>query len=426
MSDQKFFGVPFAFGGDQSAVPDATQPDGSVSFTEGWGFDYQRDLATDPAAKPVDRSAENYLMFVVTQAIGALQRVGIPEWITPANNGGVALAYPKYAQVRYSATTPGVTFETYVSTVDGNTSVPGADNNWQPIASIVAAAADVVAGTSSRLIVTPVSLKSYPGNVAQTFNVAPATNPTHAMQLQQATGRLLRITRYQVSGGVQYKSVDGGLYTTVGANTFTSIGAVTRTIVHSLGAGSGAPGCPSTGPSNVAAAVGGTGGSYAEAMFVNQVFTGVPVVIGLGGLGGPAGLNPSIAGGDTTFGSGAVYVTCPGGPAVQPSVAVGPPMIAGQALGGLAPVVSSGVFLKSVFGGAGDYGNVPNFGVGVGGRGGASGDGRMGPTGGTNAPGAPALDFGCGGAGGSQTNVNSPAQAGGQGKDGYVTVFEFA
>ncbi|AAT37769.1 tail fiber protein [Burkholderia phage BcepB1A] len=181
MSDQKFFDVPFAFSGDQSAVPDATQPDGSVSFMEGWGFDYQRDLATDPLAKPVDRSAMNYLLSVITAAIGALQKTGIPEWVTAAQNGGVALPYPKYAQVRYSATTPATTFETYVSVVDNNTSVPGSDANWQPIASIVASVSDVIAGTSQRLPVTPLTLKSYPGNAAQTFNVGAPTSANNAI-----------------------------------------------------------------------------------------------------------------------------------------------------------------------------------------------------------------------------------------------------
>lgn len=157
--DQKFFDVPFALGGDQSVVPDATQPDGSVSFMEGFGFDYQRDLATDPLAKPVDRSVTNYLFNAITAAIAALQKTGIPEWITPAQNGGVALAYAKYAKVRYSATIPATTFETYVSTVDGNTSVPGADANWQPVADFVASAADILAGTSNRTIVTPLQLK---------------------------------------------------------------------------------------------------------------------------------------------------------------------------------------------------------------------------------------------------------------------------
>lgn len=184
--DQNYFVTPFGSLGDQTVIPIPTDPGGAVSMQQGWGPDYARDQTSDPLAKPIDRATTNWLFFVVTQALGALQATGIPQWITPANNNGVALAYPKYSQVRYSATVPGVTFETYVSVIDNNTSVPGADANWQPIASIVASAADVVAGTSQRLPVTPLTLKSYPGNVAQTFNVATATAAGNAVPLAQA------------------------------------------------------------------------------------------------------------------------------------------------------------------------------------------------------------------------------------------------
>jgi hypothetical protein len=189
--DQNFFVTPFASLGDKTSFPIVTDPGGSITFQQGWGPDYQADQTTDPNAKDIDRANTNYLFYIITQAIAALQSTGIPEWITPANNNGVAFSYAKYAQVRYSATVPGVTFETYVSTKDANTSVPGANADWQPIASIVAAGADVVAGTSSRLIVTPLSLQSYPGNAAQAFDVGTAVNPTQAPRLSQLTAAVL-------------------------------------------------------------------------------------------------------------------------------------------------------------------------------------------------------------------------------------------
>ncbi len=184
--DQFFFTTPFAALGDQTSFPIATDPGGSVTFQQGWGPDYALDQDTDSNAKPIDRASTNYLMYVITNALAALQRVGIPEWITPANNNGVALPYPKYAQVRYSATSPGVTFATYVSVVDNNTSVPGADSNWQPILSIAAQAADVNSNSpSSSLTVTPAALQAYAGNSARTFLVAAATTAAMAAQAGQ-------------------------------------------------------------------------------------------------------------------------------------------------------------------------------------------------------------------------------------------------
>ena len=183
--DQTYFVTPFASLGDQTAIPIPIDAGGNVSMQQGWGPDYARDQDTDPLAKPIDRANTNYLFFIISQALAAIQRTGIPEWISPSNKNGTPLAYPKYAQVRYSATVPGLTFETYVSTVDNNTSIPGADANWQPIASITASAADVVTGTSGRLTVTPLTLKSYPGNTAQRFGVATASAATDAVPLAQ-------------------------------------------------------------------------------------------------------------------------------------------------------------------------------------------------------------------------------------------------
>lgn len=196
--DQNFFVTPFASLGDQTVIPIPIDAGGAVTFQQGWGPDYERDQTTDPLAKPIGRATTNWLFFVLTQAVAALQKTGIPEWITPSNNNGVAFAYSKYAQVRYSATVPGVSFETYVSAVDNNTSVPGADGNWQPIASLTASAADVIAGTSTRTIVTPITLKSYPGNAANRFQFAAGVNPSDGVNLAQA--QALRGT-YQSSNG---------------------------------------------------------------------------------------------------------------------------------------------------------------------------------------------------------------------------------
>ena len=130
---QKYFFYPFGTSGDQTVIPDLTQPSGSVSFQSGWPYNYQRVLGTDAAALPIDRNTMNWLFYAVTEQLQQYQSFGFPEWITTADNGGAAYAYDFGAIVRYSATgTP--PFTTYISALAGvgtNTSLPGVDANWR-------------------------------------------------------------------------------------------------------------------------------------------------------------------------------------------------------------------------------------------------------------------------------------------------------
>lgn len=79
----RYFGIPFATAGDKVVVPDATQPDGSVSFTQGFGFDYERPN-TDPSYKPVPRDGTNGLFHDITEALGIAQRQGVSDWTVDA------------------------------------------------------------------------------------------------------------------------------------------------------------------------------------------------------------------------------------------------------------------------------------------------------------------------------------------------------
>jgi microcystin-dependent protein len=97
----KFFLFPFAQAGDKAAIPDDTQPSGSVSYETGFTADYQKDLLTDPDAKPIPRDQSNQLYFDITEAIRQYQTNGAPDWITAADNGGVAFPYEIYSVVRY-------------------------------------------------------------------------------------------------------------------------------------------------------------------------------------------------------------------------------------------------------------------------------------------------------------------------------------
>lgn len=156
---QKFFITPFAATGDRESPPDPQQPDGSVSYSVGFGPDYEADLASNPNAKPVPREETNGIFHDVTEAVSALQREGAPEFISADDNGGTAFAYSRGAMVRWSSS-GNPPFTTYVSRVNNNTAVPSNTTNWAPLLFEAASGPDAVAGTSTSLIVTPAALKA--------------------------------------------------------------------------------------------------------------------------------------------------------------------------------------------------------------------------------------------------------------------------
>lgn len=118
----KFFKTAFALSGDRTAVPDAVDANGNVTYAQGYGFDYQRQK-TDPAAKQIERDKMNQIFFDVTNAIAELQGQGVPDFITSALNGGTAYSYGQNAVVRYSG-------DLYVSLVAANTALPSDATKW--------------------------------------------------------------------------------------------------------------------------------------------------------------------------------------------------------------------------------------------------------------------------------------------------------
>ncbi len=76
----KIFKIPFATQGDRASIPVETQADGAVSYTQGYGYDYERDQATDPAAKDIEREKMNSLFHDVTEAVGEVQLLGAAKW----------------------------------------------------------------------------------------------------------------------------------------------------------------------------------------------------------------------------------------------------------------------------------------------------------------------------------------------------------
>ncbi|WP_244185040.1 hypothetical protein [Proteus genomosp. 6] len=74
------FKTPFATQGDKASIPVEIQSDGSVSYTQGYGYDYERDQVTDPAAKDIEREKMNGIFHDITEAIGEIQLFGFPKW----------------------------------------------------------------------------------------------------------------------------------------------------------------------------------------------------------------------------------------------------------------------------------------------------------------------------------------------------------
>ncbi len=118
----KFFRIPFATSGDKTAIPDPVDGGGSVSYTEGYGVDYQLQK-TNPAAKNIERDKMNELFFDVTTAIAELQSQGVPDFISTALNGGTPYSYALNAIVKYSG-------ELYISIAAANVDLPSVVTKW--------------------------------------------------------------------------------------------------------------------------------------------------------------------------------------------------------------------------------------------------------------------------------------------------------
>ena len=76
----KIFKVPFATQGDRTSIPNEVQSDGAVSYTQGYGYDYERDQVSDPAAKDIEREKMNGIFHDITEAVGEIQNYGFPKW----------------------------------------------------------------------------------------------------------------------------------------------------------------------------------------------------------------------------------------------------------------------------------------------------------------------------------------------------------
>lgn len=355
-----YFGVPFADGGDKAAIPSATQPDGSMSMTQGFGPNYELPYS-DPNSKDIPRDKSNQLSWLITKALQEYQQNGVPDWIDPSQNGGVNFAYPNAARVRYS------NGKIYVSQKAANNSLPTVPTDWF-----------------------------------------------------EETGRLLRTSTYRLVAGVQNVSVDGGANTTVGAGTFTALLATKKIRARVQGGGSSGGGAAATAAGQYAAGLGGQGGAYGEGVFTSA-FASLVITVGAGGAAPAAGNTAGIAGGTSSAGA---LLTAPGGAA---PAAAGPanPLGNGSVVDFTPSAMPTGANVIARTGAGGGLRFFLSTGQFIGSRGGAAGDGGDGPPMQNNGAGLSATNPGAGGS--AATNgAGLPAAAGGAGGDGYVIIEEFA
>lgn len=124
MSADIFIRFPFAVDSDAlTPFPMAADPDGAVSFEDGYTPPYQQNLNTTAGALAINRGQMNYLFYVLSLASKQYQEVGTPNWIDSTANGGTPFPYQIYARVIYGNVI-------YESRTNANVSTPGADANW--------------------------------------------------------------------------------------------------------------------------------------------------------------------------------------------------------------------------------------------------------------------------------------------------------
>lgn len=137
----KRFVVLFAATGDKTTTPDATDPAGAISYSQGWGSQYQ--LAnTDPSYRPVGRQEMNGVLNDITGAIAEIQVQGFPTWVPVT---GLVTPYPINAWVRYNNAV-------WRSLIANNSDTPVEGASWTS-ATNVATPSIVIVSTSGNFTV---------------------------------------------------------------------------------------------------------------------------------------------------------------------------------------------------------------------------------------------------------------------------------
>ncbi|SDH09028.1 hypothetical protein SAMN05216466_10763 [Paraburkholderia phenazinium] len=229
--------------------------------------------------------------------------------------------------------------------------------------------------------------------------VGAATASQHAMQLGQATGRLISVRVFTASG------------------TYTPTAGTNSVDVELVGGGGGGGGTVATGSSAVSIGGGGGAGAYSRARFTTG-FSGVTMTVGAAGTGGASGGGTGGTGGSTSFGA---LMGANGGFGGQGGSSSAPVYVQAGGAGGAAG--TGNILAQS--GQPGQPSTAAALGSFLSGGGAPTKFGGGGAPIGTNTlPGNPAGAYGAGG-GGAGNGASTSAQTGGAGGQGVIIITEY-
>lgn len=274
MPRRDFSKVPFAATGDVNTIPDAVQPDGSISLPQGWGFDYQRDNGAgggtpDPLAKNIDREDMNGILNEITASIGEIQQNGFPIWVA------TAAPYPINAWVRH-------TDKIWRSRVINNSATPVEGADWTEVTRVTPSLV-VLSGSGNYTVPANVYFLKYRvwggggggGGVGSAGNGGAGAGGSGGYSEGVASVTPGQVIAY-VNGAAGSGGGAGGAGTAGGTSTF-------GTIAQATGGTGGAPNTPSGGSGGA----GGAGSLGQRNLFGAGGSSGSPAS-GSGGMGATA------------------------------------------------------------------------------------------------------------------------------------------
>jgi len=237
--------------------------------------------------------------------------------------------------------------------------------------------------------------------------VPPATQSQHAMQLGQATGRLLNVQVFNAAGSFTYTPTPGA----------------TTAIADVQGAGGQGGGSAACAAGQNSFGTGGHSGSRAVVRFSLSGVSTLACTVGAGGTTGAVGASGQ-TGGTSSLGT---LASCPGGAGGNVLGPTTASFIGGNAAA--LPLASIGAVLQTISiqgGNAGQSALCIAVGTAISGTGGISpgySGGIVGVAG--TGVGSPGTQVGQGGSG-AFTAASGAAQVGGAGIHGQVTIYEYA